>query len=123
MSAPETCGVVVGSHSERSGNHISGGEGGEFLHYAECLAGNDGLVAVGTLEGLVVEHYERLLTQIFHIGNGLELEVFGGDGLRDALLEGNDSSDVGHGLIEIGSNKHLAGHTRQFHRQRLLVLG
>ena len=121
VNAPPCRSVVFGAQDGRARNHQRLGECRELFDHAERLGGDERLFGIFALERLVVYDHQSLLAHLFHVGDGLELQVGGGDVLGHFLLKGHHARHVSHGLAEFGANQHLGGHARQFDAQRLLV--
>ena len=75
-------------------------DGYNLFHYFKRSIGYHRQVAILTLEGLVIDGYQCLRTQFFHIGDGGELEFFGGYGLSHPFFEADDGSNIDHGFFE-----------------------
>ena len=100
MCRPPARTVILCAQHVRSGNDYRLCECRELLHHAEHLAGNNWLIAVDTLEGLVIDGHKRLLAQLIHTGNSLELQLFGLYILGNTFLEGHSTNHVSHSVLE-----------------------
>ena len=89
--------IIVILRVRRLSRHL---DGYNLFHYFKRSIGYHRQVAILTLEGLVIDGYQCLRTQFFHIGDGGELEFFGGYGLSHPFFEADDGSNTDHGFFE-----------------------
>ena len=122
MNSPPSLAVILSTEDNRVRNNDSLRKCREFVHHAEGLNGSHRIFASSALEGLVIHSHQRLLSQFIDIGDSLECQILCCYSLHDTLFEIDDTSHVGNSLFQCGTDEHLTGHTRNLHRQRLLVL-